>query len=76
MHQAGKETVHRTIPQEFKPSDRVRFVGHPDHAAPPILEGTGQLGIVQDGGYGNLFRVKLDDLGTVVQLHAAQLEVE
>lgn len=58
---------------------KVRFVGHPDHAAPPVLEGLeGEfVGRIVAELEGDLFRVARANDGSPfpwVQLHADQLE--
>lgn len=65
--------------QPFEDGDRVRFVGHADHVAPPILhKKTGATGTVTQRGVGDLYHVKLDTRfgGIVVQFHAEQIEPE
>jgi hypothetical protein len=61
--------------QQLNEGDRVRFVGHIMHEAPPILKGEkGAAGTIEDGGYGDLYRMRLDKTGTTVQIHAMQVE--
>jgi hypothetical protein len=49
----------------------VRFVGHPDHVAPPSLDST--KGIIEGGEGDDLYWVRLQT-GTLVKLHAMQVE--
>jgi hypothetical protein len=65
----------RVSAQQLREGDRVRFVGHIMHGAPPILKGESDAtGVIEDGGYGDLYRMRLDKTGTTVQIHAMQVE--
>lgn len=67
--------------QRFELGERVTYVDHPDHAAPPVLEGIeGRIAgrvLARDVRDPTLYRVGIDGLKMpAVQLHAEQLERE